>query len=80
MYRRFDTDTVGVRVVFCVILPYFVTSEITYAFLIGMWIELAEAQLNYAFGQTDTLLEALDVPPTSNSADKDKTQAKVCAV
>ncbi|XP_067939776.1 uncharacterized protein [Watersipora subatra] len=32
-----------------------------------MWMELAEAQLNYAFGQTDTLLEALDAPPTESS-------------
>lgn len=33
---------------------------------VGMWMELAEAQLNYAFGQTDTLLEALEVPPATS--------------
>ena len=36
---------------------------------------MAEAQLNYAFGQTDTLLEALAQPP--GSAGEDRTR-KVC--
>lgn len=36
-----------------------------YSLCTGMWIEMAEAQLNYAFGQTDTLLEALNAGPGS---------------
>jgi len=37
-------------------------------------MELAEAQLNYAFGQTDTLLDALELPKHSDegTTPKDK--------
>ena len=40
-----------------------------------MWIELAEAKLNYAFGQTDTLLDALEV--TRGSKSRSSTPQKV---
>jgi hypothetical protein len=44
---------------------------------VGLWCEMAEAQLNYAFGQTDTLLEALAQPPTTSVSTYEK-HFKVC--
>ena len=65
--------------IFCSSYLYNLSDEVILHLQTGMWIELAEAQLNYAFGQTDTLLEALDVPP-SNTVQQQSIAHKVLSL